>query len=267
MAAVITDDRHYKDIADVIRDKGPYPEGTFKPEQMAQNIQYALNYQYSKGADTGMAYGKQAEYDRFWDTYQQNGNRRDYGYAFYGASWRNFKPKYSVTIGANVECGQGVFGRFDYDNTDTSTWIDLDDFAEVDFSQSPNVSSAFASSYFNTVRVDFGNAVQASSCFNYSHIKNLYIRLSEKCTTAYMMFSNMRDTENIIFTEDSVLNYNFDFKQSTKLTHESLMSIINALKDCSETGTTNTCSLGSTNLAKLTDAEKAIATQKGWTLV
>jgi hypothetical protein len=46
------------------------------------------------------------------------------------------------------------------------------------------------------------------------------------------------------------------------------MSIINTLNDYSTyTGTTVfKVTLGSTNLAKLTDAEKAIATEKGWTL-
>ena len=50
----------------------------------------------------------------------------------------------------------------------------------------------------------------------------------------------------------------------TALTHDSLMSIINNLATVT---TTQTLTLGSTNLAKLTDTEKAIATNKGWTLV
>ena len=50
---------------------------------------------------------------------------------------------------------------------------------------------------------------------------------------------------------------------STKLTHDSLMSIINNLATVS---TTQKLTIGSTNLAKLTDDEKAIATNKGWTL-
>ena len=58
----------------------------------------------------------------------------------------------------------------------------------------------------------------------------------------------------------------FDVSKCTLLTHDSLMSIINCLKDISGTGTTKTCTLGATNLAKLTDEEKAIATQRGWTL-
>ena len=50
---------------------------------------------------------------------------------------------------------------------------------------------------------------------------------------------------------------------SNKLTHNSLMSIINNL---AEVSTTKTLTLGSTNLNKLTADEKAIATNKGWTL-
>ena len=58
-----------------------------------------------------------------------------------------------------------------------------------------------------------------------------------------------------------------DVSASTKLNHDSLMSIINALKDFSGTGGTYTVTFGKTNLEKLTDAEKAQATQKGWTLL
>lgn len=50
------------------------------------------------------------------------------------------------------------------------------------------------------------------------------------------------------------------------LTHASLMSILDALKDYSGTGTTHTVTLGAINLAKLTDTEKQLATEKGWTL-
>ncbi|MBR6794413.1 MAG: hypothetical protein IKM48_08685 [Clostridia bacterium] len=51
------------------------------------------------------------------------------------------------------------------------------------------------------------------------------------------------------------------------LDHDSLMSIIDHLKDFSGTGETRSITFGATNLAKLSDADKAIATQKGWTLL
>lgn len=53
-----------------------------------------------------------------------------------------------------------------------------------------------------------------------------------------------------------------DLSQCPNLTHDSLMVVINGL----QTVTGKTLTLGATNLAKLTDAEKKVATDKGWTL-
>ncbi len=60
------------------------------------------------------------------------------------------------------------------------------------------------------------------------------------------------------------LKVNLDLSASSKITHDSLMNIINKAADV--TSSPKTLTLGSTNLAKLTDAEKGIATGKGWTL-
>ena len=60
------------------------------------------------------------------------------------------------------------------------------------------------------------------------------------------------------------LNVNLKLSYCSKLTHESLLNVINKAADV--TASPATIILGSTNLAKLTDAEKAIATSKGWTL-
>ena len=52
----------------------------------------------------------------------------------------------------------------------------------------------------------------------------------------------------------------------TSLTHESLMNVINNLYDLNLNGKAGTLALGTTNRAKLTDDEIAIATNKGWTV-
>lgn len=54
--------------------------------------------------------------------------------------------------------------------------------------------------------------------------------------------------------------------QSCPLSHDSLMSIINALADKTGVSGTWKVTLGATNLAKLTAEEIAIAEGKGWTL-
>lgn len=56
---------------------------------------------YDEGYSTGFEDGKQDEQDRFWDEFQDYGNRTYYSYAFYyryGWTDKNFKPKYPFTI-------------------------------------------------------------------------------------------------------------------------------------------------------------------------
>ena len=60
------------------------------------------------------------------------------------------------------------------------------------------------------------------------------------------------------------LKVNLDLSPCPKLTHDSLMNVINEAADV--TSSPRTLTLGTTNLNKLTDEEKAIATNKGWTL-
>lgn len=54
-----------------------------------------------------------------------------------------------------------------------------------------------------------------------------------------------------------------NLSNSKKLTHDSIMVIINGLQTVTEA---QTLTLGTENLAKLTEADKKIATDKGWTL-
>ncbi len=72
---------------------------------------YVAGYEKGKteGGDTEKAYnngfeaGKKAEYDAFWDIFQQNGNRRNYNRAFFSetmaqSGWNdtNYNPKYPI---------------------------------------------------------------------------------------------------------------------------------------------------------------------------
>ena len=58
---------------------------------------------------------------------------------------------------------------------------------------------------------------------------------------------------------------NLNFSVSTGLTVDSMVNIINALVDRSSTSS-YTLNLGSTNLAKLNDGQKAVAANKNWVL-
>ena len=64
------------------------------------------------------------------------------------------------------------------------------------------------------------------------------------------------------------LKVNLDIQKAPNLTVQSLMNVINNLYDFRANGesTTKTLTLGTTNLNKLTDEQKAVATNKGWNL-
>jgi hypothetical protein len=68
------------------------------------------------GISQGTEIGKQEEYDRFWNVYQQNGTRTNYSYAFAGESWTDeaINPKY-LPIGTNMN------GTFYYNSAITKT--------------------------------------------------------------------------------------------------------------------------------------------------
>lgn len=66
--------------------------------------------------------GKQAEQDRFWDSYQNNGNRTAYNFAFAGSCWKDetYNPKYPINATANAN---GIFVNVGI--TDTKVPINL----------------------------------------------------------------------------------------------------------------------------------------------
>ena len=77
----------------------------------------------------------------------------------------------------------------------------------------------------------------------------------------YMFYSCGQLTTLGGFTE---LKVDFNLADSPNLTKESILNVINEAADV--TASPKTLTLGETNLAKLTDEEKSIATNKGWTL-
>jgi hypothetical protein len=88
-------------------------------------------------------------------------------------------------------------------------------------------------------------------------------------SNSYQPFSKKYALENIL--EMGTIKYSIMLNNSSKLTVDSLMVVINALYDFIGKGESigersGKLTLGSTNLAKLTDEQKAIATAKGWTL-
>lgn len=102
---------------------------------------------------------------------------------------------------------------------------------------------------------------------NCTSLTNLTINtINGTITKANYPFSSCTSLTNLIINGTIDVN-NLNITDCKLLSHESLMSVIHALVDkTSDTsGTVWTIKLGSTNLAKLTDDEKLIIENKGWT--
>ena len=165
------------------------------------------------------------------------------------------------------------------------------DLTPLNTSKVTNMSFMFYSSY-NLQTLDFSNfdtsnVTNMSSMFYYlQKLTTLDISSFDcsKVINAGSMFSQVTALTDLIFmnnygkgfTQKSA-NYSYyamSLSNSTKLTHDSLMDVINKLYDLNltydvsngSTLYTQKLTLGSTNVAKLTAEEIAIATNKGWTV-
>lgn len=112
--------------------------------------------------------------------------------------------------------------------------------------------------------VDTTDATNLSSCFKgCSSLVSLTLPdgFGSNATNLFDCFRSCSALTTITGNPNFMVS--LDLSSCSKLTHDSLMVVINGLHQVS---TVQTLTLGSTNLAKLTDDEKKIATDKGWTL-
>lgn len=121
---------------------------------------------------------------------------------------------------------------------------------QLNTSKANNVGLMFngCTSLMSIPLLDFGNVNNISNLFGWNDIKTL---------TDLGGFKNLK------------IDFKNGLNHSPNLTVQSLMNVINNLYDFRANGdstTTRTLQLGTTNLNKLTDEQKAVATNKGWSL-
>lgn len=211
--------------------------------------------------------GQKSEYDRFWDAFQVNGTATYYTHAFAGFGWKDatFKPKYDIIPDGNAE---GMFRQTRI--TDLKGCLEKAG-VTLDLSKVTKGANLFGyCDLLTTVpKIDL-SSIGSNTAYLFNSCKKLQtieeLRISETVTFTNNNFSGCTALTRLIMAGTLATN-GLDLHWSTKLDRESLLSIVNVLQDKTSVGGTWTVTLGTENLAKLTDAEKAIATQKGWTLV
>lgn len=204
-------------IAEAIREKTGSEE-SFKVRDMASGV----NEVYEAG--------KKAEYDEFWDSYQNYGVRRYYKYGFAGDGWndKTFKPKYDI-ITTN---GQGVFQECRI--TDLKGCLAING-VKLDFKGCSSLTQTFYGAEFLEIpEINIPNAKSLTEAFMLaSAIKIDKIILPENGVATFIRtFSSTTKLTSITF--EGVIGRNISFS-SSPLSVESMKSVITHLKDYSGT--------------------------------
>lgn len=238
---------------------------------IAENQQRVYDAGYAKGQaeggggsyDEGYEVGQQAEYDRFWDAFQNNGNRTDYKYGFAGIGWTDetFKPKYDIRpatinrlfaecwIGDLVELLRQKNVTLDTSNANTVDYLAyncrLTTVPVLDLKKPTSLVYLFyGCDWIHTIEkiilADDGSQTFSGNTFRTPALKNVQF--------------------------EGVIGKNFTMERCSALTTESVQSVIDHLKDL--TGqTAQTITFHATVGGKLTDTQKATIAAKNWTLV
>jgi hypothetical protein len=218
----VIDDTRLANIASAIREKTG-KGATYTDEEMPTGV-----------AEVYEA-GKKAEYDDFWDAYQNNGNRTDYRYAFAYFGWKkeNFKPKYDIRpTGAN--------GEYMFSNGGELSKYDLAKALEeqgvvLDLSGLTTSSREFYMSRFTKLpTLDFSGCTSMANTFDYYIGTSIKLILSESGNTTFSSVFRRGSSLTTVTIESGVIGRSISFSDSP-LNVESMKNIISHLKDYSGT--------------------------------
>lgn len=200
-----------------------------------------------------------------WKCTTANGTRAKYDYAFQYTDLTYFEPKTGIAPTTAPYMFANSIGAVDLADKFKKNGVSLD------FSN----CSAFTRTFYNSKITKLG-VIDCTSAkaldFTFGIMPNLHT-IEKWIVDADNTFSNT-------FSSDSALEYircegvianDISFASCKKLTHDSIINdegtgIINVL-DTLESGVTRTLTLCPENSKNLTEDEKKIAKEKGWTLL
>ena len=243
---------------------------------------------YSDGETNGKDLGNQEAYDAFWNAIQKNGSRVNYENAFSNASWctESFKPLYKIkpTYALSLFKNSSLMVEEDAKRIDLIALAEETGF-EFDFSECTNLGYAFADAgCIKTIgEVDVrlctgGGSLSYAFYGGYSGYYKTEIKkiiCNEDSQFNATTFANLTKLVEIRF-EGTIGKTAITFASSTKLSHDSLVSIINALSSTtsnltitlSKTSVNNAfeTSDGTANGSTSSEWASLIATKPNWTI-
>lgn len=206
--------------------------------------------------------GSEVEYNRFWNAFQDNGNRTHYTYGFAGRGWTaaNLIPKYK-----NIQ-PTTCTGMF-FNNTIPDLVSHFENHGiTLDFSKSTSVYDAFSST--STKRLPFLNISSAGSALTmFAYNSSLVEIAGLECgvnNSFSSTFAGCSALVKVVFS--GVIANNISLSDSKNLSKESITSLINTLSS-SVKGKSVTLSETAKNNAFTADEwNSLVATKSNWTI-
>ena len=220
MALIVTDDKHYKNIAAKIRSKAKTTYGYTSEEMSKLGIDEVYESGFKEGEEGGYNSGKADGYNEgyeahlkwFWDGMLNNGNAANYINRF--RRWTNteiYQPNHNIVHS---------------------------------LSAAASATETFREAFFTDLKVDniFNDVSRLNyfcqDCTSLVNARTFYV--TEK-TTYYSPFGNCPKLKEIRF-EGTIGKNGLSFS-SSPLSLESAISVITHLKDFSGTSSAYTCSI------------------------
>ena len=237
-------------------------------EYTPRNMVNAVNDIYEAGVNYGPIRSLE-EYNTWWDNYQ-NTNKGNCVGRFAGSSWNiyTFKPQYDM----KPTTAQSMFNAFNYFKDPIDLVNTLDELGvSLDFSDCTTLTDAFSDAHISRIgTIDLksigGSIYKYHNCFANSTIETIENMIFYEKELDYLnFFYAARNLVNLNAT-GVISNNGLDFSDCTLLSHDSLISINNCLKDFSGTDESRVIVYGTVNLEKLTEDEIAAVNAKGWTV-
>lgn len=211
-------------------------------------------------ADEVYEVGKQDMNEAWWRAISNNYTRTDWNYAFQQANIRNIEPPQGTITVKN-----DAYRMFQSCKTNESIPTCFD------CSGVTGVTHAFR---WSSIKVFVDLKIPALSKYQGTwqecgNLETIEIIRCHENTVLDATFSALKNLKDVTF--EGVIGQNISFSASPLLSKETLLSnggdgVFGKLKDYEGTGTTRTITLHADTKEMLTEAEKAIATQKGWTI-
>lgn len=218
----------------------------------------------------GIAEGKQAEYDAFWDEVQNYGKTDYYPFAFCADAFtkETFKPKYDI----RPTNAQNMFSYMNYTSR-TGNTLDLVEHLDslgvvLDFSKATSVQGlcSYNKMFTRMGVLDFSKAANLNTAFDYASAIKTIDKLILKSTGTASFSNTFRGAKALEdITIEGVIAGNVSF-QDCPLTRASIESIISHLSDTTS-GLTVTFKKTAKEAAFTADEWAAlIATKSNWTI-